>query len=109
MWEEDTIGCSNASVYRLMGIPDKGNAYLKAKRKTDIDDLKRENDILNWLQGRLPVPEVLYFGDLDETEHLLITEILGLNCADSSLGISPEEMAGILAKGMRMIHDLDIS
>jgi aminoglycoside phosphotransferase len=109
VWEKDTMGCSDSSIYKLKGIPGRGTAYLKAQRRTGIDDLRREKDIINWLQGRLPVPEVLYFGELNATDYLLMTEIPGLNCADSSLRIAPEEMAGILAKGLRMIHDVDVS
>jgi aminoglycoside phosphotransferase len=109
VWEKDTIGCSDSSIYRLKGIAGGGNAYLKAQRKTHIDDLKREKDILNWLQDRLPVPEVLYFDELDEIEYLLMTEIPGLNCAHEGFRRDPEEPVKTLAKDLRMIHDLDIS
>jgi aminoglycoside phosphotransferase len=52
--------------------------------------------------------EVLYFGELDETEYLLMTETLGHHCADRSLKRAREEIMGSLARGLRMINDVDI-
>lgn len=109
VWERDTMGRSCSAVYRLKGIPNSTNAYLKVQRRTGFDDLRREKEILDWLCYRLPVPQVLHFSECGEMQYLLMTEAPGLNCVDCTAECDLEEVVRRLAGGLRMIHSLDIS
>ena len=82
VWERDTMGCSCSAVYRLKGIPNSANAYLKVQRRTGFDDLRREKEILDWLCYRLPVPQVLHFSQCGEMQYLLMTENTGRAARD---------------------------
>lgn len=112
---EDLVGRSTTRVYRVAGIRGgKGetNAYLKIGLSRGDDPLTREKAVLEWLEGKLPVPKVLYFGQQDGLDYLLISEIPGLNAAHRAWREShhmARQMVKLLAEGLRMIHAVDIT
>jgi aminoglycoside phosphotransferase len=108
--ERDAIGMSRAAIYRVSGLPQWGTAYLKVEECTEEDDLLREKQVLEWLRGRLPVPQVLYFDELDGTQFLLISEIAGLHAAAEEHFVSEAAITAMiraLARGLRRVHALD--
>ena len=107
----DSVGCSSAAVYRINGLPQVGVAYLKIMESVSGDDLLREKQILDWLQGRLPVPRVLYFEQVGQLQYLLLSAIPGRS-AESEVylsGSAAQGMVRALARGLRQIHALGIS
>ncbi|UUZ89362.1 aminoglycoside 3'-phosphotransferase [Paenibacillus sp. P25] len=104
-WEQITLGMSEASVFRLQ---DDGNTYyLKIQPNRAVEHLWQERDRLLWLQGKLPVPEVLAYEQDDRSEYLLITEIRGVNASDPSHRPHLPELMALLASGLRSIHSVD--
>jgi aminoglycoside phosphotransferase len=107
---KDTIGCSTSAVFKVCGLPEVGDAYLKVVEPVAGEDLLREKAVLDWLQGRLPVPRVLYFIEQFEIQYLLISAIPGLG-AENEYFLSTDNTPGMvreLARGLRQIHSLDI-
>ena len=68
-----------------------------------------EKKILDWLKGRLPVPEVLFFGETDDIEYLLITEIKGANASEETFKNDKYKTVSLIAEGLKLIHNVNIS
>gem|GEM_PF-333789 len=69
---KNLVGCSSAEVYRYHN--ENGNLFLKITRADD--ETQREHDLLLWLDGKLPVPEVKYWYKQDGLAYLLMNRIL---------------------------------
>jgi aminoglycoside 3'-phosphotransferase III len=102
---KDQTGCSSAGVYRLDG--DGVPLWLKIEETGQ--ELIREQAVLRWLKGRLPVPEVLYFGIDDRFEYLLETNMPGEMACSENMLASPVQTVRLLAEGLRMLQAVDIS
>lgn len=102
--EVNTIGCSNAGVYKYYNS--ENSYYLKVQPVQQ--ELKREYEIMKWLQNKLPVPEILYFCSQRGFDYLLMTELEGeMTCSGSCLS-KQEETVGILAEGIKMLQAVPI-
>ncbi len=101
------LGESGTSVYRLLG-ESSGTRYLKIAAGTARRELHLERDRLVWLQGKLPVPQVLYFGENDVTEYLLLSAVEGLDASQLTEQTDPVQLVAVLAGSLRQIHALDI-
>jgi kanamycin kinase/aminoglycoside 3'-phosphotransferase-3 len=102
--EADNIGCSTAGVYRYYN--DKVSYYLKIQ--STFNELKKEHEIMEWLQHKLPVPRKVYFKSYDGFDYLLMTEIEGeMICSDYILN-DPEEAVKLLADGIKMLQSISI-
>lgn len=100
-----TDGCTAAQVYR---IEQCGRCmYLKMQSLADTPPLHVEARILDWLQGKLPVPEVLVYVADDRYEYLISTEVAGQNGVRAMATLRPEALVELMASGLRMIHTLD--
>jgi len=98
------IGCSSAGVYRYSN---EDNAlYLKIV-KVD-DEIRREHDLLVWLGGKLPVPEVKCWYEQDGFAYLLMAEIAGEMSCDR-LKSNKNNTVKLLAKGLTMLQAVDIT
>lgn len=102
---QNTMGCSKALVFHLPQL--KG--YLKIAKFNPTEPLAYEAEVLHWLQGKLPVPKVLYFEHLGDYEYLLISEVEGQDCSQAAHRHEPKAMVYCLAEGLRLIHGLDIT
>lgn len=100
--EENREGMTNTSVFRL----EKHNHdhYLKVARRGSEDDLRAELSRLLWLQGRLPVPEVLYWAEDAERQYLLISEIPGVMLFDDVLRDQLPAVVRLYATALHQIH-----
>jgi aminoglycoside phosphotransferase len=105
-WERITIGHSESKTYFLTGA--KRNFYLKVQPLTAVEGLFSEKERLEWLKGKLPVPEIVYYERDDVQEYLLLTELKGMNASDSSFGTKLPQLMQQLAVGLRTIHEVNL-
>lgn len=101
-WQENRIGWFGVQVYHIMG-----HGYLKIAAG-DLD-LRPEKERLEWLHGRLPVPEMKYFTEEAGRQIMLISEIPGLPSHDDAFRDQPERVVTLLAEALKTIHALDTS
>lgn len=105
--EKVCIGCSKAEVFKIN--MQNRRAYLKiAQSKYEI--FRQEVKLLDWLKGKLNVPEVLlYVGDCNN-QFLIMSEIKGENTLNLLReNFNKELIVKNLAKGLKMIHNIDIT
>lgn len=105
-WQEITLGESGAQVFFLQG---KHNFYLKTAPIPPEFSLLPEKQRLEWLQGKLPVPELLYFGCDESREYLLTAEINGLPASEPIFQEDMARLVEVLATGLRLLHSLPIA
>lgn len=105
-WQRITLGLSQSQTYLLSGA--SSNLYIKIQSLTATESLHREKERLVWLQGKLPVPEVVYDGQDDANEFLLMTEIEGINASDKSYESMLPQFMQQLAIGLRTIHEIPV-
>lgn len=95
-------------MYRL--FDEQGpNKYLKIMPLGLSESLAREAEVLRWLEGKLPVPMVMFFACDGNYEFLLMSEIPGVPACDRAFEKDLPELIRLLAQGLRMIHSIDIS
>jgi aminoglycoside phosphotransferase/GNAT superfamily N-acetyltransferase len=101
------IGCSSAGVY-CYEHEDEIN-YLKI---VAIDDeIRREHELLHWLKGKLPVPEVLYYSEQNGHAFLLLTAADGFmtcDCPEDAVHEPIAQIVKLLAEGLLMLQAVDI-
>jgi kanamycin kinase len=88
------------TVWRLAG-PD-GAVYVKRAAA-----LAGERDRLEWLRGRLPVPEVVGFFQAAGDDWLMTREVPGVPLYHRSVGWPPARDAQVLGEILRTIHATD--
>jgi len=106
-WKQVTIGESGAYTYMLSDESGQ-NRYLKIMPRQLNLSMEREVDLLKWLEGKLPVPKVLLFIHDSEYEYFLMTEVKGIHSCAPSFESDLPKLVRLLAKGLRMIHSVDI-
>lgn len=79
--------------------------YLKVGSGYSGDELKREAERLEWLKGNPIAPQLLEFWEIEGYSHLLILEIRGKALHEVS-NLNEIQIVEIIAKALRMIHDL---
>ena len=106
-WTRITIGESRSHTFRL---DRSGHAalYLKIAPRVLWMELLREKKRLDWLQSRLPVPDVVGYEADDRNEYLLITPLPGRHVATLAAEEVDENIVQQLATGLRAIHAIPI-
>lgn len=107
-YEDSSGGFTKVNTSRLIR-PGAGNLYLKILPLSPEKELWAEKQRIDWLQNRLPVPHVLYYGEDESREYLLITEVPGLVACDKAFSEKVPEVVKLLAAGLHQLHSLDIS
>lgn len=117
----------------LLLIPDKIKKLISGKKYT-IDDMGKSGssilifddcvlkildsrlhneessvEVLNWLKGKLPVPEVLAFEKNGDYQYLLMTRIPGVMSCSEYYMEHPGELLPLLAQALKMLWSTDIS
>ena len=106
-WTRITIGESPADTFRLDGA-EQPALYLKVSPKSHRMELLQEKERLDWLQGRLPVPEAIGYEANERNEYLLLTALPGRDAA-SLTGDEPDKnVVELLANGLRMVHEVPL-
>jgi kanamycin kinase len=88
------------TVWRLAG--DSGAVYVKRAA-----DLAGERDRLEWLQGRLPVPEVIGFFRSAGDDWLMTRELPGVPLYHRSVAWTPSHVARVFGEILHGIHATD--
>ncbi len=108
---KDTEGMSPARVYQLIGRNE--TLYLKASASQyhgTTYDVEREKDMLLWLQGKLPVPEVVHFEQHENTNYLLMRAARGEpGYAYYEKQRDSEKMIRIYCEGIQRFQAVSIS
>lgn len=111
--KKDRIGCSSAGVFRYEHNSDV--MYLKVAEGSD--EIQRERDLLVWLKGKVPVPDVLYYEEQDGYAFLLMTKAEGFmtcDCPRNAVGEQDKvhepiaQTVKLLADGLHMLQAVDI-
>lgn len=102
--ERDTLGYSGATVYRC-DAPGREPLFLKYAAGPVRQDIADEHARLRWVAGRLPVPAVRAYAEMDGTTFLLMTAIPGRDTSKDDYGADVPAMVRELAAGLRLIHD----
>jgi kanamycin kinase/aminoglycoside 3'-phosphotransferase-2 len=105
-WNRITIGHSESRTYRLSGA--SGNYFIKIISVDAVESLREEKKRIEWLQGKLPVPEVLFYEKDASNEYLLLSEVAGLDASDKSYAAMIPQLMRQLATGLRAVHDVRI-
>lgn len=101
---EISIGCSDSQVIKI----DKNDKiyFLKMAKK---GLLTQEFNALNWLNGKLSVPEIVLFDDETENEFLITKAIPGeMVCSEKYLD-NPMQALEIIKEAFNSIYSVDIS
>ncbi len=106
-WTRVTIGKSLADTYRL-DHGGKAELFLKVSPKAPRNELLREKERLDWLRGRLPVPELVCYAVDGANEYLLLTALPGRDAASLAGDARPEHIARLLGTGLRAVHAVAI-
>ena len=95
----DEVGKSGSTVMMLERMVLK---IEKASEKTDDAE-----QMLGWMQGKLPVPGILCATIRDGMHYLLMERIPGHMSCDEKQMENRDEVHALLAKGLRMLWDTD--
>lgn len=101
---EINIGCSDSQVIKI--LKDGKNYFLKIAKK---GLLTQEFNALQWLNGKLEVPEIVLFDYTTETEYLITKAIFGeMVCSDFYLK-NPQKALQVIKESFDNIYAVDIS
>lgn len=100
-YEVDDVGMSGSMI--LM-FEDK---VLKVQQETA--ETQSECVMLKWLEGKLPVPRILYQVSRDDKSYLLMSRMQGTMTCDEELMSKPEVLVDLLAQSLKMLWSVDIT
>lgn len=92
--------CSGDGVYRV------GNAYI-LKISENVERLRREMAMNDYLTGKLPVSETVVFVEEGERAYYLKTRLEGDSLADQKILQEPEKVVALLVKALGMFHGVN--
>ena len=96
----DDVGLSDSAVVNF------GDAFLKIEETRENSE--NEYKMLTWLQGKLPVPEILAFTREGGKNYLLLSPAEGaMSCAPENME-DPEVLAKSLAKALQLFQSVDV-
>ncbi|HAI86164.1 MAG TPA: hypothetical protein DCL63_04150 [Firmicutes bacterium] len=104
---KDRIVCSSSKVFRYER--NKDVLYLKITQVSN--EIRTEKDLLIWLKDKVPVPNVLYYGETDGYAFLLMTKAVGFMACDSpddKVHEPIKQTVKLLAEGLLMLQAVDI-
>ena len=100
-------GMSGASVYRIGSTQDQ--RFLKVAPTTAGQELEAEAARLIWLNGKLPIPRVVYFADYDGSQYLMTTAVPGVALCDDLVRDRTPQVIERYAQGARLIHSVPVA
>jgi aminoglycoside phosphotransferase len=103
--EKNNTGYSNTNVYKCSSAQE--TLYLKYGSKNS--GLKNEYENLLWLQGKIPVPEVIEWYFDTHNEYLITAEIKGKTLCDEYYLKNPSLAISIMAEGNKIFHSINLN
>ena len=97
----DSIGCSDAQVLMF------DDMVLKIQQNSN--SAGNEHQMTRWLQGRLPVPEIIEEAYNDGTRFLLMSRVPGQHLCEADILDNQQLLAELVADGLRQLWSVDIS
>ncbi len=96
-------GATDADLYKIKTSKDE--AYILKKQLSSL-----ENDYLNykWLEGKVPVPEIVFYEKLEECELLCMSELQGKTLEDYFDKQGERENVIKYANSLKRLHSLKI-
>ena len=104
-WTRITMGKSLSDTFRL-DRAGQSALYLKVSPKSHWMELLEEKRRIDWLQGRLPVPQAIAYEASEQGEYLLLTALPGRDAASLTGDEPNENIVRLLAAGLRMVHEV---
>lgn len=101
-----SIGESRATVHRL-SKPGQPTLFLKSQRRESLFGLRDEAERLRWLQGRVPVPGLVDYGEDADHDYLLMHALPGKDAA--TVKLAPDQLVPLLADALRDWHAVAIA
>ena len=99
-YEEEQTGMSGA---RVLMFPD----YV-LKIRQESEETENERDMVSWLSGRLPVPEIPVYTVENGVAYTLMTRVRGsMLCAEEYLK-QPRKLIRCAAKALQMLWGVDV-
>jgi len=109
--ETVNMGDTEDIVTRFFAANGKQNEktlFLKTGKLTP--EAYRERDMLLWLKGKLPVPDMLHWHETDNTYYMLTTAAQGIMaCSERGLSAPEKDVLPALADGLLQFQNIDIS
>lgn len=100
-YTQDTIGMSGATILLF--------DTMVLKIRPDSPEARTEYNMLHWLGGRLPVPDILCHEVVDGTSYLLMSRLSGQMTCDLAILNDPTRLVDLLCEGLQMLWKVDIS
>ena len=101
IYDSDGIGMSGS---QIMIFDDSVLKIVKC-RKENEDTVQ----MMRWLEGKLPVPKVIYFEIDSDRQYLLMSKVPGKMSCDEYYMEHPKELLTLLAKALKMLWSVDVS
>lgn len=78
------------------------------KIENDIESVNDQVQLMQWLEGKLPVPRVLAHEVAEGKSYLLMSKITGKMSCDTYCLERPEVLVNALAEGLKMLWEVDV-
>ena len=92
-------------VLKCEKIPEKSDT----EAEPFLEDQDKTVEVMRWLKGKLPVPEVMAYEKDEKYRYLLMNKIPGTVACDPYYMEHPKEMIPILADALKLLWSIDIS
>lgn len=79
------------------------------KIQPDCNMAGNEHQMLRWMKGKLPVPQIIEEAHVDGTRYLLMSRIKGTYLCDDSILDDQLHLAELMAEGLNNLWQVDIS
>jgi len=108
----DDLGKSGSRIFLFDDCVLKCEKLLDAS-DTEADLFREDQDktveVMRWISGKLPVPEVLAYEKDEKYRYLLMSKIPGTVACDPYYMEHPKEMIPVLADALKLLWSIDIS
>lgn len=97
-YKTDSVGMSDSQVLIFEDI------VLKIQEKSS--ETENEAEMMKWLYGRLPVPELIAHENDKNTSFILMSKVKGSMLCESAFANDPKKLISFLAEGLKMMWSI---